>query len=418
LPADLFGLSPAGRSALSAVGELDLGPLPTGDLALRFGGDERGALADVLERELSALEPHVAVLDAVRQLQVPGAACVVAEALPALLGGKLSALFAALSALRLARELSAGDGPPVVAVLLCAADEHDLSAVSPARVVNPNLDLRKVGLSRLGSGRRPYGSIRLEEGHRVGAVSALLRQLLPPGPHRDGALELMLPRQGESLARSFTRSMLGLLGEHGLVVVEPAWLRSGLSHALALLVEDPGALPEGGIGAYRIEGGQCTALRPGGDGWRCDGEPGSRTPAELAAAIVGEPGAFCPGPALRALAQEAVLPVRARVAERPDGPSGPAPGVRDLARRLGMPLPARVPRLSATLVEPEARQALQALGLDLRPCGRSGWACAWPSRCSSSRSPRTRKAGRRAAPSRPRWPGSCGSSPTGRRRSC
>lgn len=370
LPADLFGLSDAGREFLSGVPQLELDPP-----AERFDADERAELAACLEERLAPREPPVAVLDAVRALRDPGVSVVVAEAPPALLGGRLAGLYAGLTAVRLARELTARGGTRTVALLWNLADEHEHAGVHPAHLINPNLDLRKIGLSGMGTGQRPHGTVLLEaEAHRLGPVGELVRQLLPVSEEREGALALCLPRSGETLADALTRALLGLVGPLGLIVAEPAWLRADLSRALARLVGEPPAKPGAEPAAYRLEEGRRVAVRPGGDGWRYDGEPGSRTPAELAAAIVGEPHNFHAGPALRPHVLDAVLPVRARVVGRA-GP-GASAGADGLAARVLQPSAPRVPRLSATLIDPQTRAALAALGLDVRAVVACGGALA------------------------------------------
>jgi uncharacterized protein YllA (UPF0747 family) len=188
----------------------------------RHAREHRAELAQRIEAALAPLRPHVAVLESVRALREPGTSMVVAGQQPALLGGPLYNLYKALHAVVLARALSARWETRVVPVFWNHADDHDVAEVHHLWIQNPNLDLRKVSLAGLSSGRTPLSAIVFEEErHRLGALAELLRQNLWQGEEQERALGLMLPRAGETFSGSFTRVMLELLGHLGLVVVEP-----------------------------------------------------------------------------------------------------------------------------------------------------------------------------------------------------
>ncbi len=362
-------------------------PARIGDVprpAERFDADERERLAAALEVRIATLEPHVHVLDSVRRLALPHTSVVVCSSAPALLGGPLRTLWSALHATQLARELERVWSQPVVPLLWNRADAHDVDAVQPAWILNANLDWVRVGLPSMSPPWRRYGDLVLhDDAHRLSALRQLLRHTITASAHRDAAVDEFLPRAGASLARSFTRTMLELLGPLGVVVVEPAWLREDLSRALAHLVAvergGPAASLRAGREAVRAAGhawdeplervalvehggpGGARALRAGGDGLRYDDEPGSRTGAELAAEIVDAPGAWSAGSALESAVIDATLPVAAHVG-----------GWNALARhaataplraRAGLPATPFVPRLGATFVTRECRTSLERLDL-------------------------------------------------------
>jgi len=395
LSADVFPLSPIARAALSdrprprALPGMVV-PARVGDVAEpedRFDQEERRELATILERELGRHEPHVAVLESARALATPGATCVVTGQQPGFLGGPLYNVYKALTAIRLARDLSNAWERPVVPLFWNHGDDHDIAEVHSLHVVNPNLDLRKVSLAGMSSGKRPFSSIVLDEDeHRLTAIAELLRQTVPEttdSTRREDAIELFLPRAGESLASAFTRTMLGLLGEQGLIVLEPDWIRPSLSRALARIVSlDPLPALEEGAAALRAAGhdvaidpataalvfhhqdGKRVALRAGGDGFRYDDEPGSRTPAELAAEIVQAPQDWSAGALLRPLVQDEALPVAAYVGGW--GELAYHAELPPLRARAELPATPFVPRLSATLVDAETRRSLTKLELDVK----------------------------------------------------
>ncbi|MEM7307135.1 MAG: bacillithiol biosynthesis cysteine-adding enzyme BshC [Planctomycetota bacterium] len=387
LPADVFGLSELSRAALAGRPEPPSLPgmrvpasvehVPAPPELLE--PDERAELAETLEARLSELGSHVAVLESVRSLAQPGAACVVAGQQPGFLGGPLYDLYKALHAVRLARALSAAWERPVVPLFWNHADDHDIAEVHHLHVVNPNLDLRKVALPGMSSGKRPFSTLVLDaEAHRLEPIGELLRQILPESAHREEALERFLPRHGETLARAFTRAYGDLLGPLGLVVLEPDWIRTSLSRALAGIVgKDPRGPLERGAEALRAAGhgvaidpseaalvfrhvdGKRQALRAGGDGFRYDDEPGSRSCAELAAEIVQDPADWSPGALLRPLVQDLALPVAAYVGGW--GELAYHAELPPLRAHVGAPATPFVPRLSATLLDAETRGSLAKL---------------------------------------------------------
>lgn len=391
LPVDVLELPPIARSALA-------GRLPPELVRFarraeeieapeeRFTRAEREELAAALERPLAALQPHVAVLDAVRALARPGVAAVVTGQQPGFAASPLYSLYKALSAVRLARTLAQAWERPVVALFWNHADDHDVAEVHHTHFVNRNLDLQKVALPGLSSGRTPLSELVLDEERcRLSVLRALFEQELRGAPHLARALEALFPRAGETLASAFTRALTELCGPLGLVLVEPQWIRPALSRALAGLVEhDLGAALEEGnarlvragfapaippaeaalVFRHEHENGrvQRRALRLGGEGLRYDGESGSRTRAELAAEIVDAPLEWSAGALLRPLVQDACLPVAAYVGGW--GELGYHAQLGALRERSATPRTAFVPRLSATLSDPEARSALSILGRD------------------------------------------------------
>lgn len=341
-------------------------------------------LSQTLEHEMARFQPHVAALESVRAIRSPGTFLIVAGQQPALLGGPLYDLYKALHAIVLARRLAQQWEAPVVPLFWNHADDHDLAEVHHLWIQNPNLDLRKVALAGMSSGRTLLSRIVFdEERHRLGALAELLRQNLWEGPEQARALELFLPRAGETFSGAFTRTLLELFGHLGLVVIEPQWIRSSLSNALARLVSLPiePALSAGAAAIQKhgrepaIEPREAAlvfhhvddrrhALRLHDGQFRYDGEAGARTPVELAAEIVQDPLEWSAGALLRPVLQDLVLPTAGYVGGWGEldyhAELGP---LRALAGAPALPF---VPRLSATLVDSAARESLAKLGLEVR----------------------------------------------------
>jgi bacillithiol biosynthesis cysteine-adding enzyme BshC len=345
--------------------------------------DDRKDLAQTLEKALSLHEPHVAVIESIRKLKNPRASIVMVGQQPGLLGGPLFNVYKALHAVRLASELEKSFGTPVVPAFWNHADDHDIAEVHHLWVQNPSLDLRKVGLAGVSSGRTPLSRIFFDpDKHHLDALEQVLRQSLPEGEWRERTFELFLPRAGESFSNAFTRILLGLYGHLGLIVVEPQWIRSRLSQSLAQVVgqgiakpleagaqnvrnigREPAIDPATAALAFRLVDDKRLALRSHGEEFRFDGEAGSRTASELAAEIVQAPEEWSAGALLRPIVQDMALPIAAYVGGL--GELNYYAQLGELRRLVDAP-GVFVPRLSATLVEDGVRLSLEKIGADAR----------------------------------------------------
>ena len=389
LPADVLGLSGIARAALGQG--MEFAPIPVvrrvDDLARpldRHDAGEREILSRAIAKGLDEVDPPDRVRTSLNVLATGDVFCVVTGQQPGFLAAPLYSLYKAMQATKLAHELTLQWGLPVVPVFWNHADDHDVAEVHHAWQLNRNLDLQKTGLAGLSSGKLPVSRIVMdEERQRLAPLRASLAQTFEEHPFVEEALDLFFPRHGETLARAFTRSLTGLLGEHGLVVVEPDWIRDLMGSHLARVVgagpaeplsasstelETAGfegwIAPESAALVYRVDETGRHALRPGGEGFRFDGEPGSRTPAELAAEIVEDPAGYSPGALLRPLVQDGVFPTCAYV-----GGWGELAYHAQLGRlrdACGLPRTPFVPRISATLIDDDTRRSLARLELGLR----------------------------------------------------
>jgi bacillithiol biosynthesis cysteine-adding enzyme BshC len=358
---------------------LDQAPCERDDFDL----EDRRDLVERLLHQATRRKPHVAVVDAIRELEHPHACCVVTGQQPGLLGGPLYSLYKALHAIRLARSLAQTHERPVVPIFWNHADDHDIAEAHHAWMLNENLDLQRIGLAGLSSGKLPLSRIVFdEEKHRLSAARAAVEQTLGREPHAQDALELFTPREGESFAAAFTRVLDELLGRFGLIVLEPDWIREPMSRSLASIVSGPlaTALAEGETNLrvlglkptiesataallFHVDERGRQPLRLGGDGFRYDGEEGSRTAAELASEIVTRPLEWSPGALLRPIVQDTCLPAVAYVGGW--GEMSYLAQLGPLRKALGAPLTAAAPRWSCTLVDPQTDDAVEQLGVKL-----------------------------------------------------
>lgn len=392
LPADVLGLSPLARAALAQGPRFALLAVARAPREVPRPEErppwqartQREALVRRIAAGLAPLEPPGRVHSSLQALAREGTFAIVSGQQPGLFCAPLYSLYKALQACRLAHELSGEWGTPVVPIFWNHADDHDVAEVHHAYQLNRNLDLQKIGLAGMSSGRQPISRLVLDEEHqRLGAIRGSLAQMYEEHAHTEEALELFVPRAGETLARAMTRAFTELLGEHGLVVLEPDWVREELSHALAELVAagpvralaagsedvraaglEPAIDPAAAALVYHVGAEGRRALRAGGDGLRYDGESGSRTEDELAAEILQGPHDWSAGALLRPLVQDAVLPVAAYVGGF--GELGYLVQLAALRDAAGVPRTAFAPRVTCSLIDAETRAALAKTGLELR----------------------------------------------------
>ena len=332
---------------------------------------------------------HPAVDASIAALGDERSSAVVASARPAFFGGPLEVLYAALHAVALARALAREHDRPVVPILWIDSDAHESADARGAWLLNRHLDLTHSALPSMGSGRRPLASIALDErAHRLDSVRGQLRQLLPETEHTGPAIELFAPRAGETLGAAMRRAYGALLGDLGLVCMEPFALRDTYSRALARCVTAGDAAlvdasPIAGAVAladdervplHRTVEGQREPLRLVGRDFVYADEDTDRAGSVLAAEIADRPTEFTAGPLLAPLARDLVLPVVATIANPADLRVHAATSAwRDA---MGAPRPALVPRQHATLVSAMAREALTKRGVELEAVlrARGAWA--------------------------------------------
>ena len=378
LPADVLGLGPTARTAWSegSVGGLPIVrtladvPEPTEHLTTL----ERAELVAGLRAGLAPHDPAARVETSLNLLEEEGTACVVTGQQAGFLGGPLLTLLKAMQACRLAADLAGRWGRPVVPIFWNHGDDHDWGEVAHAWIHNRNQDLQKFALSAgEGAGRQPVSRLQLhDEVHDLRVLRAALSQAFEEHAHTADAMDLVFPREGEALTTALTRTLTRLLGSHGLVVLEPDWVRPALGRGLAhVLGSHPVEhLDEGPIDparaalAFRVDARGRTAVRPAPEGFQVDGEPGGATPAELAAMALDDPAGWSAGALLRPLVQDKVLPVAATIGGWGElAYHAQLPRLRD---HLDLPRTPFVPRVSATLVEPELAHALERVGTTVR----------------------------------------------------
>jgi bacillithiol biosynthesis cysteine-adding enzyme BshC len=364
----------------------------------RSAAEWREALARVAPRGVAAAAMGEALAARQRALGLGPAAEANARALaagtalavatgqqPGLLAGPLLSEHKAAGAIALARRAAEALGRAVVPVFWVASEDHDWNEVNRAAVIDRAGAVRTLSLDVAGD-RRSVADVPVPRE----AADDLLRRLgeaLPETDRAAAAVAAAAPPEGADLGTWFGVLLGRLLGDAGLVVVEPHVVAPWAGPVFARLVRD-GERVQSSVrdaGARMRAAGLSSPLAPepgtaplflrdalGGARRRVafDGEAvtlrGERTALSRAALedLVAREPLLASGDVVgRVIVQDAVLPVLALVG----GPAELAYWAQARAAHEGAagPFPVACPRPSATWVDARTAEAFASGGLAL-----------------------------------------------------
>ena len=339
---------------------------------------DRAAVAAIVTAQQARRGSPAAARVAAARLAEPGSVAVVTGQQACLFGGPLFALFKALGALQMAREVEAR-GTPAVAVLWVHGEDHDWDEVRRCPVLDADATLADVGLDARETGA--VAGVRLDDS--ITAVLDALRGALPPTEFSDTVFDALRAayRPGAGMADAFARWIEFVLGPRGLVVydgadpaakpiVADALAREAAYGDAARLAAEAGARleaagyhaqvtpPPGAIALFALDGGRLP-IRRDGDGFLVGAR--RETADALRAAVRDAPERFSPSALLRPLVQDTLFPTVCYV-------GGPAEvaylgQLRGVYEAFGVPMPLVAPRPSATLLDSGAMRFLSRQAL-------------------------------------------------------
>ena len=303
-----------------------------------------------------------------------------------LFGGPLFTLLKALTALKLANQVSRDHSVPVVAIFWIDAEDHDWEEIRSCTVFDADLTPRTVSLPpRPGAEPAPVATIKLDDAV-VGALDETERVLPPTAFREDLLTELRRSyAPGTGMADAFGQWLEQVLGGRGLVVYDSSDARSKplVSSVFARELSMPGQTvklaslagsdliargyhaqvhPQDDSAAlFRIEGGRRAIRRQ--DGQFIVGDERFPTDALLRQATE-RPTGFSPNVLLRPVVQDTIFPTICYVA----GPNELAylGQLRGVYQHFGVPMPLMYPRASATLLDSAAVRFLTKYKLALQ----------------------------------------------------
>lgn len=329
------------------------------------------ALAALLNAQQAQRDAPTAARAAAALFADPKTVAIVTGQQAGLFGGPLYTLHKAITALTLARRVSAEHGVPAVAIFWIDSEDHDWEEVRSCTVLDDEPRPHTVRLGDLeGAGERSVARLVLDSEGQL-AVDALEAAL--PATEFTPALLAMLRTayaRGRTMSEAFGRVLEHVLGPYGLVVYDAADPASKplASDLFARAVADPGrtsalasaageALERRGYHAQVTAGEHSAPLFLIDESrqairWR-DGVAvvgdRERPLAELVALARSSPQSFSPNVLLRPLVQDTIFPTACYVG----GPSELAyqGQLRQVYAHFGVPMPLVMPRASATILD-------------------------------------------------------------------
>ncbi|MCK4413158.1 MAG: bacillithiol biosynthesis BshC [Candidatus Eisenbacteria sp.] len=304
------------------------------------------------------------------------ASYVVAGQQAGLLTGPLYTILKAISAIAMARRMSAARGRPVLPLFWIASEDHDVLEVNRVTVNGRKFVHDYPG--ELARGQVPQvGDIDLTEARD--RLLAFLEDSLPETEFRPEILERISKLDFRTYGTAFRDLMSQLFAAWELRLIDPIPLRPLTGPVLAALVErweEVTAAFSAGTQAVREKGLTPPLEKPG----FFELHEGKRVPVSIedgrvrlaaetisirgaAECIRRQPQRFSPGAALRPICQDAILPVLATLA----GPSELTYlwQIEPIYPVIGAAPSLRHPRISATFLEPPILRAAERARLPM-----------------------------------------------------
>ncbi|HKB13139.1 MAG TPA: bacillithiol biosynthesis cysteine-adding enzyme BshC [Vicinamibacterales bacterium] len=345
----------------------------------------RDEIAAVMATQQERRHAPPSARDAARRLADRRTVAVVTGQQAGLFGGPLFTLLKALTALKLAEQVSRDHNIPAVAIFWIDAEDHDWEEVRSCTVFSNQLIPHAVALPpRPGIDPSPVATVRLDDSI-LDALSEL-EGLLPSTPFRasiiDGLRRAYTP--GAGMADAFGRWLEEVLGPRGLVVYDSSDPASKplVSQVFARELSTPGQTvklaalagsdltargyhaqvhaQDDSLALFHLDGGR-RAIRQQ-DGRFVVGDQ-QFPAAALVEQATERPAGFSPNVLLRPVVQDTLFPTICYVA----GPNELAylGQLRGVYQHFGVPMPLFYPRASATLLDSAAVRFLTRYKLPL-----------------------------------------------------
>ena len=337
---------------------------------VQLAPEMRAAIVDAL-REQNGDTPEL------QRLAQPETVAIVTGQQVGLFGGPAYTIYKALSAVKLAQELSA-HGTPAVAVFWLATEDHDFAEVDHFWTYNHAHEPVKLSVERADEGQQPVGQVPLRD-----YPTDELRRQFAGMPYAEDVLEQVEEayRPGVPLGQAFHALLASLLKPYGLLFMDPLrpairklaapLLRKAVEQApelQKLLLERNQQLVDRGYHAqvhveadtslvFLLEAQRRTALK-----YR-DGQFAARDRQYAPDELMERAEALSPNALLRPVVQDSMLPTAAYIG----GPAELAYMAQSqvLYQKLLGRMPVMAPRSGYTLIAPRVAKLLARYGVTI-----------------------------------------------------
>jgi len=350
---------------------------------------DRNALCDALLDSNTAWGAGAETLKNIQLLRDDDAVAVVSGQQAGLFSGPLYTIYKALSAVKLAGCLTQRK-TKAVPVFWIATEDHDFPEVAKAEFIGRDCRLASVDVSsQLHREGQPVGRVVIDDS--INGVLDKLFELLPVSEFTPD-LEALLRdawRPGRGYGEAFARMMTSLLGQHGLILLDPLdprlktlaaplYARAALrAHEIATAIEVRSRrLVEAGYHAQvtasensfplflHDDDGARHAMTRSPDGkYTTKRKDESFTAEELSEMALAQPERFSPNVTLRAVVQDYLLPTIAYYGGAAEVAYFAQTG--EVYRLLDRPITPILPRSSLTMIESHTGRVLERYGLSL-----------------------------------------------------
>ncbi len=323
----------------------------------------------------------------IEKLRRPNTVAVVTGQQAGLFTGPLYTLYKAITALKLAEKLN-GIGVSAVPVFWIATEDHDFEEISRAFAIGHDGSLVSARIGEpAGFTGHPVGDIPL--GSEINNTVRTFLDSLPDSEFGGELGELLTSiwEPDRTIGDSFARTMLSLLSDRGLVLVDPnnsamkrlvsPIYRQAIENApeiVGRLVQAGGELVESGYHAqvhvtddyfpffWITDSGIRSSIRKVGDGkYRSKADDRHFTIAELAEAASQRPENLSPGVMMRGVVQDYLFPTVCYVGGGAE--IAYFAQSREVYRTLARPVTPIIHRQSFTLIGSNQARALEKSGI-------------------------------------------------------
>ncbi len=317
-----------------------------------------------------------AAIRGIKKLGSGRSLCVVTGQQPGFLGGPLYVLYKALTAIALCREVERR-GTNCVPVFWVAGEDHDIDEVRTARFP---IDGKEQSFSLPHEVNRSPLSSRHIDSRSENVIGEFLSRL-GNRKYSNFVGHLADQYRGRTIASGFAAMLAELLGEQGLVILDPEKLRPLARPILRRCIEHPSeVIDQIEYGAREIEAsglkpvvssrfplfllqdGKRDHLAPSKNGLCIDGGGPELDQQELLDLLEKSPENFSTGALLRPIIQDSLLPSLTTIG----GPAevGYFSQLGPLCKWLDVEKPRILLRFQATILEGESSLAWSALEMD------------------------------------------------------